>query len=216
MKKIQTIFLVMLLMSGNLFAATVGNSQEKLAQYVEEAGEWVAALNLNDKAKEQRLTDAIVIHRTAVKNWHDTHPASTVPEGINPRTGDKLTELDRQMIADSAIPASVHENLMKTLRADLTEEQVEVILDKYTIGKVDFTMRGYKAIVPDLTAEEEAKILAYLKEAREMAIDYKSMKQISAIFEIYKTKSERYLISNGRNWRQLYKDFVKSLKEKKK
>jgi hypothetical protein len=216
MKKIQTIFLVMLLMSGNLFATTVGNSQEKLAQYVEEAGEWVAALNLNDEAKEQRLTDAIAIHRSAVKNWHDTHPASTVPEGINPRTGDKLTELDRQMIADSAIPASVHENLMKALRADLTEEQVELILDKYTIGKVDFTMRGYKAIVPDLTAEEEAKILGYMKEAREMAIDYKSMKQISAIFEIYKTKSEQYLISNGRDWRQLYKDFVKSLKEQKK
>ncbi|MGF7140615.1 DUF3826 domain-containing protein [Roseimarinus sediminis] len=216
MKKIQTIFLVMLLMSGNLFATTVGNSQEKLAQYVEEAGEWVAALNLNDVAKEQRLTDAIAIHRSAVKNWHDTHPASTVPEGINPRTGDKLTELDRQMIADSAIPASVHENLMKALRADLTEEQVELILDKYTIGKVDFTMRGYKAIVPDLTAEEEAKILGYMKEAREMAIDYKSMKQISAIFEIYKTKSEQYLISNGRDWRQLYKDFVKSLKEQKK
>lgn len=144
------------------------------------------------------------------------HPASIVPAGINPRTGEKLTELDRQMIADLAIPASVHENLMKALRADLSEEQVEVILDKYTIGKVDFTLRGYKAIVPDLTAEEEAKILDYLKEAREMAIDYKSMKQISAIFEIYKTKSEQYLISNGRDWRQLYKDFVKSLKEKKK
>jgi hypothetical protein len=216
MKKIQTIFILLVLFWGMSSAATFSQNEEKLAQYVEQASEWVASLNIDDKAKEHRLIDAIAVHRTAVKNWHDTHPASTVPEGINPRTGDKLTELDRQMIADSAIPKSVHENLMKALRADLTEEQVEAILDKYTIGKVDFTMRGYRAIVPDLTAEEEAKILSYMKEAREMAIDYKSMKQISAIFEIYKTKSEQYLIGNGRDWRQLYKDFVKSIQEQKK
>jgi nitroimidazol reductase NimA-like FMN-containing flavoprotein (pyridoxamine 5'-phosphate oxidase superfamily) len=37
---------------------------------------------------------------------------------------------------------------MAGLRKDLTEEQVEAILDKYTIGKVAFTMKGYKAIVP--------------------------------------------------------------------
>jgi len=42
------------------------------------------------------------------------------------------------------------------------------------------------------------------------------MNQISAIFEIYKTKCEQYLIGNGRNWRQLYKDFVNKINEEKK
>ena len=65
---------------------------------------------------------------------------------------------------------------------------MEAILDKYTIGKVAFTMKGYKAIVPDLTAQEETTILGFLKQASEQAIDYKNMNQISAIFEIYKTK----------------------------
>jgi exonuclease V gamma subunit len=76
-------------------------------------------------------------------------------------------------------------------------------------------MKGYYAIVPDLTSEEAAVILGYLKEAREMAVDYKSMKQISAIFEIYKTKSEQYLNSKGRNWRALFKAYVDSVKAKK-
>ena len=76
-------------------------------------------------------------------------------------------------------------------------------------------MQGYKAIVPDLTAEEETKILSFLKQAREQAIDYKNMNQISAIFEIYKTKSEQYLNSNGRNWRQLYKTYTDAVKAKK-
>ena len=78
-----------------------------------------------------------------------------------------------------------------------------------------FTLNGYKAIVPDLTPNEEDFILTNLKQAREEAIDYKNMNQISAVFEIYKTKCENYLIANGRNWRELYKNFVKKVNEEK-
>jgi hypothetical protein len=41
------------------------------------------------------------------------------------------------------------------------------------------------------------------------------MRQISAIFEIYKTKCEQYLNSNGRNWRQLFKAYVDKVKAEK-
>ena len=41
------------------------------------------------------------------------------------------------------------------------------------------------------------------------------MQQISAIFEIYKTKNEQYLNNNGRNWRQMYKDYTDAVKAKK-
>jgi exonuclease V gamma subunit len=157
----------------------------------------------------------VATHLETIRTWHNEHPASMVPEGINPVTGNPLNELDRQIIADSSMPKSVHENLMTGLRKDLTEDQVDAILDKYTVGKVAFTMKGYHAIVPDLTSEEEATILGYLKEAREMAVDYKSMKQISAIFEIYKTKSEQYLNSKGRSWKTLFKAYVDAVKAKK-
>ena len=123
--------------------------------------------------------------------------------------------MDRQIIANSTIPPSVHTSLMNALRTDLSAAQVEFILDKYTIGKVAFTLAGYKSIVPDLTPEEEAKILDNLKQAREQAIDYKSIKQVSAIFEIYKTKNEQYLNGNGRNWHQLFKAYVDKGKAEK-
>ena len=179
------------------------------------ATEWVQALKLEDAAREGRVQAAIAQHLKTIRDWHNEHPFTTVPAGINPATGNKLTDLDRQLIANSAMPRSVHDTLMQVLKTELTPEQVETILDKYTIGKVAFTMAGYKAIVPDLTAEEEAKILGFLKQAREQAIDYKNMNQISAIFEIYKTKSEQYLNSNGRNWRQLYKAYTDAVKAKK-
>lgn len=185
------------------------------AEADKKAGQWVADLHLNDEAKEKRVTEAVATHLKVIRDWNNSHPFSTVPAGINPATGNKLSDLDRQVIANSAMPASIHQDLMNALRKDLDAEQVELILDKYTIGKVAFTMKGYQAIVPDLTKEEETKILEYLKQAREQAIDYKNMTQVSAIFEIYKTKCEQYLNSNGRSWRQLYKAYTDKIKAQK-
>lgn len=181
----------------------------------DKAVKWVDSLHLTDAAKKARVQEVIVTHLTAVRDWHNNHPTSEVPSGINPVTGKMLSDLDKQVIICSAKPASVHEALMTGLRKDLDSTQVETILDGYTIGKVAFTLKGYKAIVRDLTAQEEAVILGNLKLAREQAVDYKSMKEISAIFEIYKTQCENYLNSNGRNWKQLFSSYVKAAKAKK-
>lgn len=179
------------------------------ADVVKKATEWSESLALNNETKQKAVFTTIATHVQTVKNWHNEHPYTTVPAGINPATGQKLSNQDRQVIATSAMPATVHENLMKGLRAELPDSLVEKVLDKYTIGKVAFTLQGYKAIVPDLTAKEEEVILGHLKQAHEQAVDFKNMKEISAIFEIYKTKCEQYLNSNGRNWRQLFSDYVK-------
>jgi hypothetical protein len=179
------------------------------------ATEWVAALNLTDAAKATRVKDVVATHLKAIRDWNNTHTADMVPAGINPLNGKMLSTMDRQIIVNSSLPKSVHENLMAGLRKDLTEDQLELILDKYTIGKVQFTLNGYKSIVPDLTPTEEAAILANLKLAREQAVDYKNIKQVSAIFEIYKTKNEQYLNEHGRNWHQLYGDYTKMIVAKK-
>jgi hypothetical protein len=210
-----TLAIMMIVFSSSLYAQTDSADAKANAQIEQKAADWVASLNLTDAAKVQRVTDVIATHLKTIREWNNTHPYTTVPAGINPRTGDALSELDRQVIANSAMPKSIHENLMNGLHKDLSDEQVNAILDKYTIGKVDFTLKGYKAIVPDLTEKEEAVIRTNLEKAREQAVDYKSMKQISAIFEIYKTKNEQYLNSNGRNWHELFKAYVTAQKEKK-
>lgn len=177
--------------------------------------EWVKSLNLSDSAREARVKEVIATHLKAVRDWHNEHPYITVPAGTNSVTGKPLSILDREMIADSAMPKTVHTNLMTGLRKDLSEEQAEAILDKYTVGKVAFTMKGYQAIVPNMTKEEEATILGLLKQAREEAVDYKNMNQISAIFKIHKTKSEQYLNANGRDWKAMYKAYTDAVKAQK-
>lgn len=178
------------------------------ASLEKKAQDWVKSLNLDDDKKAGFAVTTIYNHLRKVRDWHNEHPYTTIPAGINPLTGKPLRKLDREMIADSAMPKEVHEKLMKDLRRVLSEEQVEQILDKYTVGKVAFTLKGYQAIVPNMTEKETAFVLEQLKLAREQAIDYKNMKQISAIFEIYKTKCEQYFNENGRNWRQMFKYYV--------
>lgn len=197
-----------------LFFANVSLAQKE--EILEKTSSWAKELNLENFEKESNVANAIATHLIEVRDWHNSHPYTTVPAGINPKTGEPLSDLDRSIIADSAMPKSVHDTLMATLKANLTEAQIETILDKYTIGKVAFTMKAYREIVTDMTPEEDAELLKNLKEAREIAIGFKSMKQISAIFEIYKTKNEQYLNSNGRSWRQLYKDYVKRIRNAKK
>lgn len=100
--------------------------------------DWVASLNLKDEKKAGFAVTTIYNHLRQVRDWHNDHPYTTIPAGINPLTGRPLSKLDREMIADSAMPKEVHERLMKGLRRVLTEEQIEQILDKYTVGKVAF------------------------------------------------------------------------------
>jgi hypothetical protein len=185
------------------------------AETDKKATDWISSLNLGDTAKATRVKTVVSTHLKAIRDWNNNHSYESVPAGIDPATGKSLSTMDRQIIINSSLPKSVHENLMTGLRKDLTEEQVEAILDKYTIGKVAFTLAGYKSIVTDMTQVEEATILANLKLAREQAVDFKNIKQISAIFEIYKTKNEQYLNNNGRNWHQLFKTYVDAVKAKK-
>lgn len=190
--------------------------QRWMAGLREKAEQWTAKLELGDAAKADRVEAAIYEHLCAVTKWHNTHPGqTTVPHGINPRTGERLRAVDLDIIADGAQPRSIHDSVMARLHRELTDEQVNAVLDQYTVGKVEFTLKGYRDIVPNLTAEEEAVCRGYLEEAREMAIDYKSMKEISEIFGMAKDKCELYFNTHGRNWKQMYSDYVKRRKAEK-
>lgn len=77
-----------------------------------------------------------------IKLWGDSHPANTVPAGIYPLTGQKPSDLDRTIIADSAMSETVQTTLRNGLRNLVVEHQVVFILDKYTIGEVGDTARS--------------------------------------------------------------------------
>ncbi len=173
------------------------------------ADQFVSVLNLTDTVKAGRVKAVIAAHMAAVRDWHNSHPGTLVPEGIDPINGKVFSALQRQFIIDSTIPKTVHEALMAGLRKDLTEDQVNAILDKYTIGKYQFTFNGYKSIVPDMTQADQDFITKELAQAREESVDYKDVKnEMSNIFKIHKTRIEDYFYGSGRNWKTMYKTYV--------
>lgn len=81
-----------------LLSALTGFSQTKDVVISEEtltkAKEFVAALNLTDAAKKTVVENVVATHLTEIRDWHNAHPSSTVPDGINPVTGNKLSILE--------------------------------------------------------------------------------------------------------------------------
>jgi hypothetical protein len=180
------------------------------AQYTDSlnrrAEEIVTAIKVDDPAKAARVHDAIVQHWRDVKAYHETPGVQLVTvEGMKAKIPDP---------ADPAVRA-MHEKLINALTADLTPEQMSAVKDKLTIGKLEFTYKGYEAIVPDLTPTEQAKIRELLTAAREEAIDARDTDAKSTVFKKYKKQIQAYLNENGRNWDQLYKDYAATAKAKK-
>src|SRR5687767_6488787 len=86
-------------------AAALAKSNEEVDR---KAAGWTAGLKLSDNEKEKRVANAIALHLKTIRDWHNSHPFSSVPAGINPVTGNKLSDLDRQIIANSSMPGSIH------------------------------------------------------------------------------------------------------------
>ena len=57
------------------------------ASLEKKAMDWVASLNMEDDKKAGFAVTTIYNHLRKVRDWHNEHPYSTVPEGINPVTG---------------------------------------------------------------------------------------------------------------------------------
>jgi hypothetical protein len=159
-------------------AASVAALEKRVAEIV-------AALQLNDAAKESRVREILTIDLRTVR---DSHNAGFAPA------------------------QSVRVNLNRGLEAELTAEQVETVKNKLTVNKVPVTLKAYHQILPDLTAEEDSKIQELLKQAREDCLDVKNPDEMARIFKPYKTQIETYLIAQGHDWRMLYQKFVDSQK----
>ena len=74
---------------------------------------------------------------------------------------------------------------------------METVKDKMTYYKVEVTYNAYREIVPNLTSEDKAMILAALREAREEAMDGGSADEKSAIFQKYKDQINARLSTKG-------------------
>jgi hypothetical protein len=145
----------------------------------------VAALELTDPAKQERVRAVLATDLRAVRDAHN---------------------------AGLQLDPAVHQNFIAGLQADLTPEQVELVKNKLTINKLPITHKVYQQILPTLTPEDDRFILDNLTRAREACLDVKNVDEMTPIFKQHKVEIQNYLNSHGYDWDKAYKAFVDAQK----
>jgi len=183
-----------LFLAGCLFAAAPAMAQATKSQdtaYIrvvtQRAEKIVASLGLTDAGKATQVRDIIAGQYL------------------------KLNEMDAA--ADTTGKAQrlekLHSDYLAKLSARLNEQQVNQVKDGMTYGVLPLTYRVYTDMLPDLTEQQRAQIMAWLVEAREHAMDAGSSEKKHQWFGKYKGRINNYLAAAGINMKQAEQDWKK-------
>ena len=191
MKKIFVIAVLALFVSASFAAETNATPEQIEAKYTAaiegRTADILRALTLTDTERANKVHDAIIAQYRALKAWHDENDAKL-----------KGAKTDTNAVAQiRASLKTLHNNFLAKLTENLSSEQIEIVKDKMTYGKVQFTYAGYIAAYPNLSDENKAEILRLLKQAREIAMDGGSAQEKTAVFTKWKGKINNYLSKQG-------------------
>jgi hypothetical protein len=161
----------------------------------ERSGKIVATLGLPDSAAfyhvrrivadQYRALNAVYTNRDSLLKQH---PADSLKKIIQQDVETKI--------------AGLHIVYLKKLATQLDSQQIDKIKDGMTYNVRTVTFNAYVQMIPQLTEEQKAVIMADLVEAREHAMDAESSEKKHAWFGKYKGRINNYLSSQGLNTKQ--------------
>jgi len=163
----------------------------------------IAALKLDDTAKAERVKQLVMNQYHSLRTLHDARDAKLkeIPK-------DDKAAIDKTKADTEAAIKPLHDEFVSQLSAELTPEQVEIVKDKMTMGRVKHDWGGFTDMLPNLTAEQKDYILTQLKEAREIAMDKGSSQEKHGVFDKYRGRINNYLSKQGYDLKQASKDWA--------
>jgi len=188
-------------------AAPTGPESQAYTRTAEQrADKIVANFALSDPLKTARVRDVIA------RQYVDLHALHAVRDA---RIAEAKS-LPERAAADAGVTAAkasidpqlsvLHAAYLERLAAELTPAQIDHVKDGMTYGVLPLTFRVYQQMLPDLTAGQKAQILAWLTEARELAMDGSTAGEKHAWFGKYKGKINNYLSAAGYDMKQAEKN----------
>ena len=163
----------------------------------------IAALKLDDAAKAERVKQLVMNQYRSLRTLHDARDAKLKEIGK-----DDKAAIDKAKADTEAAIKPLHDEFVSKLSAELTPEQVEIVKDKMTMGKVKNDFGAFCDMLPDLTDAQKQYILTQLKEAREIAMDKGSAKEKHDVFGKYRGRINNYLSKEGYDLKQATKDWA--------
>ena len=129
---------------------------------------------------------------------------------------DELKATDKQLAeaqCDSKLYRS-HFGFIADLSIYLSQEEIDKVKDVMTFDVVKVTYDAQCEMIPSLTEEEKKQIMAWLIEARELAIDAESSNKKHEVFGKYKGRINNYLSARGYDLTKEREEWYKRIKEK--
>lgn len=191
-----------LILAGTLTAADLPSPSTAQVQRAEKIA---AALELPDAAKAARVRDLIARQYADLSAIHAVRDEALAAAKAGPADLMTAAETAAKATAKAAQDA-LHPQYLSRLATELTPAQVDQVKDGMTYGVLPLTFRVYQEMLPDLGADQKAQILAWLTEARELAMDGSTSNEKHAVFGKYKGRINNYLAKAGIDMKQAEKN----------
>ena len=109
-----------------------------------------------------------------------------------------------------------HFELVSALSLYLTDEQIDVVKDGMTFGRLKRDYQATQDMIPTLSDFEKQQILIWLKEAREYAMDAADSKGKHFWFDKYRGRTNNWLSSRGYDLKKERDEWMKRIENAKK
>lgn len=196
-------FSTLLLLAALAFSAGAVelNSQDRDPEYVNSivgrSRKIVDKLALPDTTAANEVTKIIANRYFKLNDIYTTRDEK-VKAAKDTLTGDaKQAAITAAQNEKDAALYRCHFEFPADLSLYLSPEQIDAVKDGMTYGVVMVTYNSHLDMIPTLTDEEKAQIMAWLVEAREFAIDAENSNKKHEAFGKYKGRINNYLAKRG-------------------
>ena len=216
MKKI--LLLSILLWTGWVSAQAIDLDKENRdPKYVESivsrSQKIVDKLGINDAKVAEDVRNVIANRYFTLNDIYETRDAKVKEIKESDLVGEaKNNALKAAEDAKDTALYRIHFAFPADLSLFLTEEQIEAVKDGMTYGVLKITYDSHLDMIPSLKKEEKAQIYAWLKEAREFAIDAENSDRKHAFFGKYKGRINNYLAKRGYDLTKEREEWYKRVK----
>lgn len=215
MRKILTIFVSLLAMGAATAQTFKLDSEGRNPEYVKSilgrSEKVTTALNLTGTERGEQVKNIVANRYFELNDIYSERDslkkAASTLAGADKKNAQEAAEnlKDRKLYR-------THFGFIAKLSLLLDEAQIETVKDVMTYNVVKVTYEAQCDMIPTLKEEEKAQILAWLKEAREYAIDAESSKKKHEAFGKYKGRINNYLSKRGYNLTKEREEWAKRVK----
>jgi Protein of unknown function (DUF3826) len=204
MKICLLLFTILFTSSICVFGQSAATATDEDATYTRtittRAEKIVSTLEVSDPSTEEILVSLIA---NQYRNLNTIYTERDQQVKITKERNDagEAVEMELKRIETSTNEkvSALHATFISALSSSLSADQVVKVKDGMTYNVVAVTYDAYVDMIPSLKKEEKEQIMAWLIEARELAMDAESSEKKHWWFGKYKGRINNYLSAQGYN-----------------